>query len=147
MKLTPDKRATRNQSAFNSPSSFGWYGVRVYVSPSVGSKAFGGALFDMGRIQELLAAGESGSEEINLMRNAGLASQFVGYLGGCVNSATLGYFFGAPLRRNVREMYGIPERDSFCGSDFATSLFCYCCSSIQLAHHMKKQHLPNKSDN
>jgi Cys-rich protein (TIGR01571 family) len=79
--------------------------------------------------------------------NTMLAGQSLIWLASVGSFGTLGYCFGAPLRRNVRELYGIPERDSCCGSDLATSVFCSCCSSIQLARHMKKHPLPNKSDN
>ncbi len=43
-----------------------------------------------------------------------------------------------PLRRKVREMYGISESESFCGSDFLAASCCLCCSLIQVSRQLRK---------
>ena len=63
----------------------------------------------------------------------------------CVPVLQSARVFEAPLRRSVRKMHGIPEENSCCGSDCASAI-CFPCSSIQLAHHMKKHPLPAKLD-
>jgi Cys-rich protein (TIGR01571 family) len=63
----------------------------------------------------------------------------------CVPVVSSAAVFEVPLRRSVRKMHGIPEENSCCGSDCASAI-CFPCSSIQLAHHMKKHPLPAKLD-
>jgi Cys-rich protein (TIGR01571 family) len=55
-----------------------------------------------------------------------------------------GYFaFGRflvqlPLRKKVRELYGISESDNCCGSDVCSVLLCPCCDLIQVSRQLKE---------
>ncbi len=61
----------------------------------------------------------------------------VSYSAGCLPFAALAGFSQVPMRRKVREMYGISESDSCCGSDFMTASCCLCCNLIQLSRQLK----------
>jgi Cys-rich protein (TIGR01571 family) len=43
-----------------------------------------------------------------------------------------------PVRRQVREMYGISEEESCCNSDLMTSCFCHLCDRVQVGVQLKK---------
>ena len=43
-----------------------------------------------------------------------------------------------PVRRQVREMYGISEEESCCNSDIMTSCCCALCDMVQVGVQLKK---------
>jgi Cys-rich protein (TIGR01571 family) len=57
---------------------------------------------------------------------------------GCMPFVAVAGVTQVPLRRKVRDMYGISERESCCGSDFLTSSCCLCCNLIQISRQLKK---------
>ena len=62
----------------------------------------------------------------------------------CLPSISLAGVTQLPLRRKVREMYGISENDSCFGSDLLTTSFCLCCNLIQVSRQLKKQPPSNR---
>jgi Cys-rich protein (TIGR01571 family) len=71
------------------------------------------------------------------------------FLGETVKWAIFGYFMlggivQLPLRKKVREMYGIAESDSCCGSDLMTAFCCGYCDMVQISRQLRKP-LPDLS--
>lgn len=66
------------------------------------------------------------------------------YSACCLPLVALASVTQVPLRRKVREMYGISESESCCGSDFLTASCCLCCNLIQLSRQLKNDP-PNRT--
>lgn len=62
----------------------------------------------------------------------------ISYTAACLPFVAVAGVTQVPLRRKVRDLYGISERDSCCGSDFLTSSCCLCCNLIQISRQLKK---------